>query len=1101
MNYCNLCNDGFPSIFRRKVTTINRLLKYIVVMKLIILITALSLQVSAAVYGQQVTINYTNAPLREVMTAVRKQSGYNFLFQSEYLKNAKPVTIHLNNASIEKTLQSIFQDQPFNYKIDGKIISIRPKEKDKSFIEKVKDFFSVITFKGKVTDEDGTPLPGATVRAGNKATLTNNSGEFSLSGVEENADVEVSYIGYAPVTVKASSIYLIISLTRKVGELEEVKINKGYYNTTKELNTGNVSSLKADEIAKQPVGNPLGALQGKIPGLFIQQNSGAPGREYTVLLRGQNSLANGNDPLYIIDGVPFTSTPLSTFIASVGSTSPLNDINPNDIESIDVLKDADATAIYGSRGANGVILITTKKGKSNGTDITLNGYVGAGKVTKKLDLLSTSDYLAMRRQAFANDKASPGKTDYDLNGTYDQNRSTDWQKVLIGGTAKVTDLQGAVSSGSEFTSFRIGLGYRKEGTVYPGDFSNKKASAMFALNHSSINHKFQIGFTGLYVSNVTTLPTTDLTQFIFLAPNSPALYKDNGTLNWANSTWNNPLLEISKPYKETGHNLLSNLNLSYHLVEGLKIEGKFGFNQVEIEQNVLTPYSVLNPITPNPPLRRKNVVADNKINSWIVEPQLSYTANIWRGKLDLLTGATFQQFDQHILSEIASGFANDDLIKTLSAASTVTVNRDSEIKYRYNALYFRAGYSFDDKYILNLTGRRDGSSRFGPGKQFGNFGAIGAAWLFGKEKFVVNNLPFLSFGKLRGSIGVTGNDKLPDYEYLSTYSSYTSGYQGTTGLYPTQLTNPYFAWEVVNKLEGGLDLGFLKDRILFNMSWYRNRTKNQLVGYSLPYTTGFTSIQANFPAVVQNTGVELELNTVNIAGANFKWHTSFNMSFPRNKLISYPDIASSAYATTYAVGYPLQVRFRYHYTGIDPATGLYTFKDQNGDGNYSNEDLVPSFAGQNFYGGFGNTFNYKGWQLDVFFSYAKQKGSNFLFNLQPGLFVKGASNQPSSVLNNATIQPFSQSFGDVFTQNQLFDNSDGRITDASYIRLRNVSLSWQLPGNWQRKAKLKGCKIYLQCENLFTITGYKGLDPENQFNGSVQLPPLRMISAGLQLTL
>ncbi len=319
--------------------------------------------------------------------------------------------------------------------------------------------------------------------------------------------------------------------------------------------------------------------------------------------------------------------------------------------------------------------------------------------------------------------------------------------------------------------------------------------------------------------------------------------------------------------------------------------------------------------------------------------------------------------------------------------------------YHYNALFGRLNYNWKEKYLLNLTARRDGSSRFGPGRQFGNFGAVGAGWIFSKEKWLADRTGFLSFGKLRASYGTTGNDQIADYQYLPTYTSSGNTYQGLAGLYPTRIANPDFGWELLRKLEGGIELGFLHDKIMFTASLYENRTGNQLVGYRLPVLTGFTSVQANLPATVQNTGMEYELNTVNIRNNKFSWTSSFNISIPKNKLVAYPNIENSNYANVYTVGKSLFSQTVYHYTGVDANTGLYTFAAKDGTTIPSYpDDLQPSKPiTQQFFGGFLNTFHYKGFSIDIFLQFVKQYSFGYLasFNL-PG--VEGA-NQPEIVMS------------------------------------------------------------------------------------------------------
>jgi hypothetical protein len=426
--------------------------------------------------------------------------------------------------------------------------------------------------------------------------------------------------------------------------------------------------------------------------------------------------------------------------------------------------------------------------------------------------------------------------------------------------------------------------------------------------------------------------------------------------------------------------------------------------------------------------------------------------------------------------------------------------------YRYDAIYGRLSYNVDDKYVVNLTARRDGSSRFGPGKQFGDFGAAGIAWIFTKERFIENNFSFLSFGKFRGSYGTTGNDQIGDYQYLSTYSPISSTYQAVSGLSPTQLTNPYFAWELVKKLEGGIDFGFLKDRILIGATYYRNRTGNQLVGEPLPEVTGFSSVQFNLPAVVQNSGAELTLNTINIKSKNFLWKMSANLTVPSNKLVAFPDLINfPAYSLVYVVGKSLFISQLYHSTGVDPQTGLYSFATKNANGIPSapQDWVVTKPITQKCYGGIQNSFSYKGFQLNIFIQYVNQLGHNYKYYFGYPGYVN--NNEPTAVLNRwtkpgdiAVTQRFGQAYGTEGNTYNYFQVSDGVITDASFLRLKNLALSYTLPTNWNSKMHLQNFKVYLQCQNLVTITKYLGIDPET---GGMGLPPLRMITAGVQVNL
>jgi TonB-linked SusC/RagA family outer membrane protein len=1081
--------------------------KILLAMKLIIvLLTTAILQVSASSYGQNVTLKQNNASLVSVFTEIRKQTGYDFFYSDKMMDSARPISINLKNATLEQALTQIFESQPLKYELKNNAVLVTAKQP--SFLDKasvILNSFQDLDVRGVVVDgESGLALVGASVRVkgSGKATTTGSDGAFYLPGVDEKDMIVVSFIGYMTQELKVKKDLGEIRLVMASAELNEVTINKGYYITRKELNTGNASVVSREAIERQPVSDPLAALQGQVSGLQITQAMGAPGREYTVRIRGRNSIANGNDPLFIVDGVPFNSTPLNSLRSTNGASSyanPLNEISTADIENITVLKDADATAIYGSRGANGVILITTKRGKSGTTNFSFDAYLGAGKANK-LELLNTPEYIEMRNTAFKNDNAVPAAADYDVNGTWDQNKYTDWQDVMIGNTAQIAQLQSAISGGNKLTQFRIGGGFRKEETVFAGDNYNKKVNTLVALNHRSENNKFNIEFSGTYNQNKTKLPFEDLTKFIFLAPNAPDLFDAEGNLNWENNTFINPLSLIVRRYTESTHTLISNSNITYELLPGLIAKSAFGYTRTSLEQKTVSPFKASNPNTLNPATARSSRLTTNTLNSWIIEPQISYNKKIGGGTVDVLLGSTFQESKQLLITQIASGFNNDEMIENMTAGTTKNISEYQPTLYRYSAVYGRIGYNLDDKYVINITGRRDGSSRFGPGKRFGAFGAVGFAWIFQREKFIKENLGILSTGKLRTSYGSSGNDRFPDYKYLSTYSSSTTSYQGFTGLGPTELANPFYSWERVNKFEVGIDLGFFEDKFMFNSSWYRHRTNNQLVGYNLPDLTGFPSITANLPAVVQNSGLEFEIDATVVKNKSVKWSTNLNLSIPKNKLVSYPNIEGSSYVTAFKVGAPLSIVYRYEYTGLDSQTKNYTFKDFNGDGQITSSfDRTFIFNGPRYFGTWNNSLSFNRFQMDVQLIYVNQIGQDALFYSMPGTMPSGLGNQIKSVLGMNDMQPFSQNFASkVGTAYALFTSSSGAYSDASYLRVRNASVSWSIPEKWLAKY-INGGKIYVQGQNLLTLTKYKGNDPETQ--SLFRLPPIKMIVLGLKFNL
>jgi len=1098
-----------------------------------LLVTIGILQVSAATYAQKVTLKDKNTSLKEVFNQIRQQSGYDFIITSDLLSQAKPVTIEVSNTDLRDALDKIFDDQPLNYTIQEKTVIVSKKEG--SFLDKLKSKIKAelaqVTVTTSVHDELGQPMAGVTVRQkdANNTTITDTKGNFSITVPDANAIVAFSYIGYESQELRARYIPNGSVITLKVAEnnLKEVVINKGYYSVQQQFNTGDVTVIGSKAIEQQPVTDPIQALIGRVAGLNIQQSSGLPGANATIRLRGQNSIANGNDPLYIIDGVPFNANSLSTpygFDALRGSTfnnfsngqgiSPFSVLNTQDIESIEVLKDADATAIYGSRGANGVILITTKKGRAGDTRFNLNLTQGYSELAHNFGMMNTPQYLQMREEAYRNDGISPSldNGDYDLL-LWDTTRNTNWQKILLGKKASYSNAQGTLTGGTDNTQFLIGFGFNRQGSVSPGDFSDQKVSGHASITHTSPDKKLSLQFTASYDNDDNKLPTVDFASLLYrLPPDAPALYDSHGNLNWGMYQgsplfFNNPAQYLLYSNSAVTNNFNSSLTSAYRMLPGLEFRFTLGYNHDEMDQNRIGPATAAVPPDTNTPNGRGLLLSNTSFSRWDVEPQLNYHREIGRGKLNVLAGGTLLQQSTSNLSQSFFGFTSDALIANPAFASASRVLAANQTQYNYASLYGQASYNWADKYIINATVRRDGSSRFGPGKQFGNFGAVGGAWLFGDEPFVRNSLPFLNFGKLRVSYGVTGNDQIADYQYMSTYSSAgTSSYQGATGLVPSGLANPDFAWEVVKKLEFGTDLSFLKDRINLSASYYRNRTSNQLVGYPLPTVAGFTSVQFNLPAIVQNTGLELMLNTVNVKTTQFSWSTNVNFTLPQNKLVSFPGLANfAAYKNRLVVGQSLYIQKLAQYTGVDPQTGLYTFATANSNGLPSSSEYVVSPPiTQKFYGGIENTFTYQAWSLDIFFRYVNQIGLSplGLTGSSPG---DPLTNQPAAVGNgrwqqpgdHVSVQRFGTYFGSADDTFSTWQRSTGALTGASFLRLQNISLTYQAPVSWARKMHMQSLKIYVQGQNLLTVTKYPVLDPEMQ---SYTLPPLRTMALGVQAT-
>jgi TonB-linked SusC/RagA family outer membrane protein len=962
------------------------------------------------------------------------------------------------------------------------------------------------TITGTITDASGT-LPGVTIKIKDKptATLSNENGNYSLV-VASNDILVFSFIGYKTIEVPVTNHTTInIKLQEDTTALKEVVVNAGYYNVKEKERTGSISKISSKDIEKQPVTNVLGAMQCRMAGVNITQTTGVPGGGFLIEIRGQNSLrSTGNDPLYIIDGVPYSSESIgSTSTSSLfgGAISPLNSINPDTIESIEVLKDADATAIYGSRGSNGVVLITTKKGKAGKTRFTANYSRGEGQVTRFMNLMHTEQYLAMRREAYANDGITTYPANaYDINGAWDQNRYTDWQKVLTGGSAEITNLSTTLTGGSSQTQFLLSGNFSKQTTVFPGDFRYKKGNVHLSTSHESDNKKFRVLFSGGYTVQDNNQPYLDFTrESRLLAPNAPALYDANGNLNWQNNTFTNPLRHLNGKYNALTYDLLANTTFSYQLLKNIELKSAFGFSDLRHEETSTAPSTLYNPAF--------GIGSDNSVlfvntanrNSWIVEPQLNWNKSFGKAVVSVLVGGTFQNKTSNQIVHQALGFPSNSLIYNLAAASNVTITQNEESEYRYQAFFGRVNLNWNEKYIINVTGRRDGSSRFGPGKQFATFGAVGAAWLFSNEA-ILKNSSLLSFGKLRASYGTTGSDQIGDYQFLDTYTTTGVSYDGTVGLEPTRLYNSNFGWETNKKLEMAFETGFFKDRIFITAGWYSNRSSNQLVGIPLPGTTGFSSLQANLNATVENQGLELTLRTLNFQNKDFSWSSSINFTTSRNKLVSFPGLEASTYRNQFSIGSPLNIVKVYHFTGIDTTTGLYQFEDVNGDGVITETDDKQTVKDLNpqFFGGLQNQIKYKQFQLDFLFQFVKQENYNSLKTFpMPGTRnnqLAGTTNAWQNAGDEASYQLYSVTNSTVRNAYLNYTESDASISDASYIRLKNIALYYDLPDAWLKHVK---CRISFTGQNLLTFTKYKGADPE--FKTNDYLPPLKVFTTGVQL--
>ncbi|MBE9598035.1 SusC/RagA family TonB-linked outer membrane protein [Pedobacter sp. MC2016-24] len=1100
--------------------------KLMVIMRLTtVILIATFVQVSAATFGQRVTLHEQQSSIEQVLKKIRIQTGYDFLFERKLIRDAGTVDIKLNNASLNEALQSLFNKLPLTYTIEGKIVVIEAKQK--SMLDKVLGLFNEIDIKGRVLDEDGRPLRGASVslivqeRDGSTPdskrrkvlTMTDEAGAFQLRNIDENATIEISFTGYRPYRTKVSR-EVMVTMTQEVAALDQVQVI-AYGSVSRRLNTATVSTVTAEVLAQQPVNNVLNALNGRMSGVQISSAAGGlPGAGISVKVRGENSFgplgASSTDPLYVIDGIPqasgtrYDSQNFNSKVRGMnGFTNMFNSLNMDDIEQIDVLKDADATSIYGARGANGVVVITTKKGKMGRVKVNVDLSGGAGKVGHFIPMLNTQQYLDFRKEAFKNEAIEPDEDNAPDLTVWDQQANTDFQRLLLGGTARQQTANLSASGGSEFVNYYVGLNYRKEGTVISKNQHVNRLGGLMNLGFSSADRKFAAQISTNYaVEKSDLLNEIYVMDLIYTPPNFP-LYNEDGSLYWHNNA-DNPLAQYLTRYKADRSFFSANANLSYKPFEGFTLRTTAGYTLNGMENSSQLPAASNNPAYP---MASTASFGNSPNSNYTLEPQAEYILKLGDGKLTALVGTTFSEAVSKYTRLIGDNYTYDNQLGTIQGAGIVRTEY-AEQKYHYASLYSRLSYDLKRRYLLNLTYRNDASSRFGTNNRLANFGSVGAAWLFSEEAWTKKMLPFLSFGKLKFSYGTTGNDRINNYAYIRTYSPGLY-YQDIRTLSPGATANPDLKWENTKKLELSLSLGFLNDRILFTGNVYRNRSGNMLNYKELSSQTGGATLIYNLDAVVQNKGLELELNTRNINSGGFSWNTGFNISFERNVLLSFNDIEKVNNKAYYKIGYPVTAvlnQAKYKFNGADPLTGEPVLQDFDGKPGIGADDRYIAGLGHPFYGGLNNSFSYKGLTLDVFFKFEHKRGTVNQVPLSslPGMMM----NQDASVLNRW------QESGDTgkkwpraITGSESVSNnyslftyySDFNWGNTSYIKLKTASLSYNLPQRWIAPAKFHNVKLSLQGLNLFSIAKNKYvLDPEYGYSA---YPGLRTWMFGINCTL
>lgn len=1054
----------------------------------------------------------SNKSLDATLKALGKASGFLFTYSMEQVGRYPRISIAKGTRNIEKTLSLLLENTSLSYRIKGKNILVFAKEtppKTSSDAQSGSQNKTDELITGTVKDGLDNPLLGVTVRIKNSTNAVTTDAEGGYTLRASQGDVLVySFIGFLPKEEKVTekTVYDVV-LNSDSKLLDEVQII-GYGTTTKRLNTGNVATLKSEQIATQVVPSFAEALSGQLAGVSVTQSSGEIGAGPTIQIRGVNSLKSGVNPLIIVDGVIINNDPAGLTQQAGGdglgfslrgnvNASPWGSINPNDIASIDVLKDADATAIYGSRGSNGVILITTKKGTEGKMKVTVNAYSGINSATYVTPMLNTEQYLQMRKDAFATGHIF---TDYDDQGnavikpinpvvptaenapdltTWSQTAYTDWAKFQYGSVRSVYNADVNISGGSKQINYYATLGYFKNNGINFLSPYQERINGKINLQVSSLNQKFKLDITNNFsIENLLQPASNHDSGFDANAPNYN-VYNTDGSLNFwqlyadesqVNALYKTPnyLPNYAVTNNSKTYTVMLSGRASYEIIKGLTAIAAISYNNQSNNSigkvtSKFFPYydkdiqKFINPQETGVFAYPMANIYSNTTQALNIEPQLTYSKTITKLDINALAGLTFLDRKNPASQIVVKNPGSDALLESPQSSNPTAGVYNTKTYYRYNSVFGRLTLNWDAKYLLNGTFRRDGSSRFGQDNRFANFYSIGGGWIFSSESFAQNGLPWLSFGKVRASYGSTGTDNIGDYGWTQFYGPSTSdqvynyAYKQKPGLGPVSLPNTQLQWEKTNKLDASIEFGFLKDRLHLTATYYKTRSNNQLNSIPLSGQTGFASYQGNFAGVVDNRGWEFLLTTDNLpSGSPVKWNTSFNITFNKNKLVAYPGLETSADAYNYKIGEPVQAIRGLLFSRIDPATGLPEYVDGSGkviglseiSSNEANANMIAN-ATPNGYGGLNNTVSYKNFTLDILVSFSHQPLHSWANTGFPSLYG-GMFNIPKPAFGNYWKQP-----GDQATLPRLIAVPADGSTDETELQFYNIYLPYSSYGIWE----------------------------------------------------
>lgn len=963
--------------------------------------------------------------------------------------------------------------------------------------------FAQRTISGKITAENGEPLVGASVLV--KGTTfggaTGIDGTFSLSIPESATVLEISYTGFESkeFTLGVSNV-IDITLKESVSQLTEAVVLGYGASQIKRTLTGNIAKLKGEDIQNLPVPSVEQGLQGRTAGVFVEAVNGKPGGAIRVRVRGSSSITASSQPLYVIDGIPVT---VASQNQNGAPLNPLADLNFNDIESIDVLKDASAGAIYGARAANGVVLITTKKGRSGRTNIEFDIQRGVGKPSGYREFLNTPQYIQYFTEAANNSDLLEGVPFDDPSSwtTFVKSRfrrysgyadytkmeiNTDWQDEAFR-TSNSTQASLSASGGNDKTRFFASAAFSDQEGILVGNGFQRLSTRLNLTQKAS--DRLTLGMNMALSRTFTDQVTNDNAfstplQLIAMSPITPVRDQNGNLYDRPTTTYYNGLIDVEQAKRDVvTYRTLANANANYEIVKNLTLTGEVGADIYNLRDNLFAGRRTEAGTGVNG--------SGNSLYSQVVnlntKAYLNYNSKLGAlQNLGFTAGTEFQRSRRDQTNVSGSQFPVDDL-KTLASAAQITLGNSTLTEFSFLSYFGRINYDFDRKYLFTLSGRADGSSRFGANNRFGFFPAASAGWVISEEDFMQSSP--LSFLKLRASYGLTGNAEIGNFQHLGLLGS--AAYNAVSGLSPTQIPNENLQWEKTGQLDIGLDFAFLDDRISGEIDYYNKNTFDLLLNVPVPGTSGFR-VQTQNIGRVENKGFEFVLNGRVLDGA-FRWGTSLNLAFNRNEVKELApgqtiiDDGSARLMNVVRVGSPLGVFYGAEYAGVDPENGdaLWYVNEEGRERETTNDFNEAKYidlgsAQPKVIGGFTNTFSYKGLELSVTLQgvggYSIHNAAGEFMSANANWFDNQTADQLRAWKKPGDITDVPQARLGYVNGNQA--RSSRYLESGDYLRLRTAVLSYQLPASTLSKLKLSKMRVYLTGQNLLLFTKYTGWDPE-----------------------